>query len=401
MFNSKKIIRKVILSILLIICTILCNVQLFYADNIMENGKIVQVQTPDMVDKYFHSIYENAIEMGKQCKLISESIKSEELEAGENFIIFNIDKENSNIWYYPIYYNSQAIIIIAIGYMDNEFNFSLTQEFVESLNKINYNSDMIIFKENEDIYIINQENCIYKISDGETIQVSLDINYTDLLLNVVNNYELTEIEEDVKKTEITQNSRLRAKGGSIKDITGGKECIMTDCFVRQYEYNICWAACIATTLRYLKTEYMNTKINAIDVAKEWADYNDDIEWNKGIYYKDALIVYALYGIYYSAVDRQLSFTEIRNEINNGYPIYMRLVSYYDNNNDGVVDYNGHITLLYGYYSKDQYKYFKIWNPGNASTLTATYNLAGDINIFYNNNYFKWTSSLGQGGYIFK
>lgn len=396
MFNSKKNRRKVMVSLLLIICTILCNVQLYYADdNIMENVKIAQGQTPERVEEYFYSIYENAIEIGIQCKLIDESINNEELEAGENFIIFNVDKESSNIWYYPIYYNSQVIIIIAIVYMDNELNFSLTQEFVESLNSINYNSDMIIFKENEDIFVINQENCIYKISDGETNQVSLDINYTDLLLNVVNNYELTEIEEDVKKTEITQNSRLRAKGGSIKDITGGKECIMTDCFVRQYEYNICWAACIATTLRYLKTEYMNIKINAIDVAKEWADYNDDTEWNKGANDNDVHVVYALYGVYYSIVNRALNYTEIKNEIDNGYPIYMHSSAYYKN------EWHGHATLLYGYYSKDQYKYFKIWNPGNASTLTATYNLAGDINIFYNNNYFKWTSSLGQGGYIFK
>ena len=396
MYYGKKLKRKVFLSLLLMTCIIVCNVQLYYADeSIIENEGISQGMIPEAVQEYFSSIYEDAIEMGKQCKLLDEDVVSEELEVGESFVIFNTDMKSSNIWYYPIYNNSEILIIIIIGYVDNEFSFSLTQEFVDALNTIKYSEDMIIFKENEDIFVINQENTIYKISNGETKQISIDFKYNDLLLNIVNNYSLPEIETDYIKTENSKNNTLRAKGGSVTNITGGKECIMTDCFVRQYNYDICWAACVATTLRYFKSEYMNTKINAIDVAKEWADYNDDTNWNKGASDNDVYEVYALYGIYYTMVDRELKYSEIKNEIDNGYPIYMHSSVYYDNK------LHGHATLLYGYYTKEQYKYYKIWNPGNAGIVTASYNAAGEIKIFYNNNYYKWTSSLAKGTYIVK
>lgn len=65
---------------------------------------------------------------------------------------------------------------------------------------------------------------------------------------------------------------MSAKGGVVSDINGGRECVMTNCFVKQYEYSLCWAASAATILRYLKPEY--SALNAFDVAYTLAYYED-------------------------------------------------------------------------------------------------------------------------------
>lgn len=200
-----------------------------------------------------------------------------------------------------------------------------------------------------------------------------------------------------------ENSNCTRRNIAVKNINGGKQCIMEGCFVKQYDYSICWAASLATILRYSNSAYVNEGLNAFQVAMNYAyEYdlstnpNDDPNAFQGASVYDAQYMLAIYGVYYSVLTRKLSYNEIKDEIDHGYPIYMASAYY---NEDNVR--SGHATVLYGYYSVLGKKFFKIWNPGSGAEELAGYNSKGDICYAYNENYYLWESSICKGGYAFK
>lgn len=397
--------KKVILCIITILCLFICSLESILAsENFNLNNNVIPAvynimenYIPEDVGHYFNQIYDSAISIGRECGLIDESMNEENLAVGNPFKIFELDDEDKNIWYFPIYNESEMILIITIGLIDNALNFSLTQEFAEQLNKVSYNCDMLFFKENNIIYIIDRENNIYSISYGELKKCEINKNYSELKKYLSLYYTVSTIPDSVEKAVAKNTNKMSAKGGVVSDINGGRECVMTNCFVKQYEYSLCWAASAATILRYLKPEY--SALNAFDVAYTLAYYEDistdnpdDVNriWRRGATNDEAQFVLAVYGVYYSTLNRKLSYFETKKEIDNGYPVYVYAHAYYDNR------WHAHATVLYGYYTKERYQYYKMWNPGNGTSQTVTYNISGDAIYFYNNHYFEWKATVYNG-----
>ena len=96
------------------------------------------------------------------------------------------------------------------------------------------------------------------------------------------------------------------------------------------------------------------------------------------------------------MSRKLSYNEIKDEIDHGYPIYMSSAYY----NENKVR-SGHATVLYGYYTLFGKKFFKIWNPGSGSEELACYNSSGDICYTYNGVNYAWERSICKATYVFK
>lgn len=358
-------LKKLIMCITTIICLSICNLEsvlatekmYLYTTETHAANNITESYIPEQVEQYFNQIHDSAISVGKICGLIDENIKDENLIAGNPFKILELNGEDKNIWYFPIYNDSEIILIVTVGLVNNALEFSLTQEFVEQLNQISYEDNMIIFKENDVIYIIDKENNIYSLSYGELTKCDINKKYSDVLESLMLNYSISVLPDNVAKSYRKNISKINAKGGIITDIDGGRECVMTNCFVKQYNYGICWAASVATILRYLKPEY--STLNAFDVAYTLAYYEDistddpndkNSIWRRGATNDEAQLILAIYGIY-------------------------------------------------GYYSKERTQYFKMWNPGNGTTQTIRYNISGDAIYFYNNNYFQWNSTVCNGTYI--
>lgn len=179
--NNKMYMKKVALCIITILCLAICDLENISAtENTDLNSRTTQTFDdflknciPDEAEQYFNQIYDSAIAVGRDCELIDKEINITDLMVGKPFKIFEMDEEDKNIWYYPIYSGTEIIVIITVGLIDNSLNYSLTQEFVEQLNQIPYHSDMLLFKENNVIYTIDKEDNIFSISYGELKAVLL------------------------------------------------------------------------------------------------------------------------------------------------------------------------------------------------------------------------------------
>lgn len=416
--SNKMHLKKVALCVIAILCVVICNLENISAtENTDFDNKMVQTANdimenyiPEEVTQYFNQIYDSAIAVGNDCGLIDKKIPKMNLTVGKPFKIFELNGDDKDIWYYPIYSGTEIIILITIGLIDNSLNYSLTQEFVEQLNQISYNSDILFFKDNDVIYSIDKENNIYSISYGELKKIDINKNYSELIKHIVLNYPMSSMSVNPIKTEEKIPSPLSLKGGTVVDIDEGKECLMTDCFVKQYNYGICWAASIATILRYLDTEYLYSSLNAFDVAYTLANYEDiptdnpndkSSIWQRGATDDEAQFVLAIYGIYYSTLSKPLSYSETKNAIDNGYPVYMHSRALYDSNNDSIAEWHRHATVIYGYYSRERNQYYKMWNPGNGTSQAVRYNINGNAVYFYNNQNFEWYSTVCNGIHNFK
>lgn len=411
--NNKMYLKKAALCVITIFCLAICDLEnISAAENADFDNKMAQTADdimenyiPEEVTHYFNQIYDSAIAVGNDCGLIDEKIPKTNLKVGKPFKIFELNGEDKAIWYYPIYSGTEIIVLITIGLIDNSLNYSLTQEFVEQLNQISYNGDILFFKDNDVIYSTDKENNIYSISYGELRKTDINKNYSELIKHIVLNYPLSSMPVNAIRTEEKIPNALSLKGGTVVDIDEGKECLMTDCFVKQYEHGICWAASVATILRYLNTEYLYSSLNAFDVAYTLAYYediptdnpNDDNSiWRCGATGDDVQFLLAVYGVYYSTINKKLSFSETKNAIDKGYPVYMRSKAYYDSNNDGIAEWNGHATVIYGYYSRERNQYYKMWNPGNGTSQIVRHNISGNAVYFYNNQNFEWYSTVCNG-----
>lgn len=350
---------------------------------------------PDEVTEYFNSVYEDAVNAYIVNSDFDSNVKISELKVEKPFIILDETQENfSEIWYYPVYYNNNIQFLVEIYIYQNNLYCGISQEYVAKLNEINYNSDMRIVKGKENIYAIDEKNNEHILENNIEGSTSMDVESFSELSNLESN-KLSFNSVD------STSSRFNPKG-PVKEVTNGYECDMTNCFVKQYNYQICWAASMATMIRYLRPE--NGYIVAGDVAYAVGDaLGIDTSTNEG---KVACLVprsnddvqlgLVLYEIYYSIVNRKLTYEELKNEIKNGSPIYM-FAGYYDEEHK----WHGHGTVIYGYYTYGSMRYIEMWNPGSAEKQAFQYNLDGSVGYVYNNHIFPWLSTICNGAYVAK
>lgn len=354
-----------------------------------------------MIEEYFENIYDSAILLGKECGKVDKATENNLLSVGTPFVIYDMDENTTDIWYYPIYMNSEIKFIVVIYIVEDNLTFSVTGEFVNQLNELGYNNNTLIIKEDVNIYLVNQNGNTYLLSENGGIIEEINRDYNELKHYIDENYCTISLSQNIQS--ISQNkSGIATRSGAIQDINNGKKCIMTNCLVQQYKYNICWAASVATIIRYKTNVYPYHSINAIDVARavaekygiDTSDENNVSEWLRGGDVYDAQLGLALYGVYYSIMNRELSYEELKSEIDNASPIYMRS-AYYDE--DG--NRSGHATVIYGYYHVLYNDFFIMWNPGTAETQTGFYT---DENAYYiyNNEQFVWEGTVCNG-FIFK
>ena len=398
--------KKAIVCILILIGIVFNNMGDIYASEeaykfyTTEEG--VEQDIPNEVKTYFESNYESAILLSKACGKIDESVESDELNVGNPFVIYELDGSPNDIWYYPIYMDAEIKCLIVISAFDDELSLSVTGEFVNQLNELGYDNNMLFIKENDNIYAVDEEGNSYFLSgDSETVEET-NRDYNELKEYIENNCCNVSISQSVQNIE-SEDTGITVQGGATQTITNGKECIMTNCLVAQYEYGICWAASVATIVRYMTNLYPYSTLNAIDVARAVGEYygvdtNDSTqidEWLGGGDVDDAQLALALYGVYYTVMNRVLSYSEIKSEIDNSSPIYIA-AEYYNEKGDR----SGHATVIYGYYHILKNNYFIMWNPGEAETQSGFYTDEKAYYI-YNDHQYVWYNTVCNGLYVFK
>ena len=274
--------RKIALIILLLFCVVFESETIIYAEkasyvsyeNDNNNNDIYGNKLPKEVTLYFNNIYNEAIEVAIYAEMIDTNINISDTVIGKGFVIYDEETEENNIWYFPIYYNNEIVTIIKVLYLNNELTYQISDEFVEQLNELEYNVTDILFKFNDEIYCIKENNFTYCISYGITEKVNTFKTYNEIEYYISNQY----ITPVLKVNYLNNNNNYARTYNAVKDINGGKQCIMSNCFVKQYDYGICWAASVATIVRYSNSVYVNEGLNAFDVAMYYA-YENDLSTN--------------------------------------------------------------------------------------------------------------------------
>lgn len=388
-FYYKKNIKALLAVLILFICMSVNSCFIFASD-------ITSNINEDMnVESYIENIYKDAIDIGIQSEIIDSETSKQNLLIGTEFIIKNLDSKNSGIWYCPIIYDENVVALIVVYKNGGEFAFSITQEYVEQINLVSNLKEVFFFSIDDTVYLMNSEEKIYNVSYGQLNECKLDLNTKDFYEYFVNIYCINE-----KCSIYSTNTRGIKKSNVIKDITNGKECWMDDCFVRQYNYPICWAASCATIIRYKNTNYVSSGLNAFDVAYRLAEAYGESDAIQGGDIYDEQYAMALYGVYYTMLERKLSYQEVKNAINTGNPFLINSRSIYENDK-GVMEAHGHAVVIYGYYSNDQYNYYKLWNPATGTIQTMQYTPGKELSFFFNNHNFYWNSTVCNGLYIVK
>ncbi len=388
--------KKSIVLYLTMLIFILCNNLSVMASNSFSNitsGTMSQ-NVPDEVSAYFNSVYKDTINAYIVNSDFNNDLTLNNIIIGEPFIILNEElSDSSEIWYYPVYHNNAIQFLITIYRYQGKLYCGITQEYVLKLNEINYNSGMKIIKGKENIYAVDDNNRKYvlenNITDTDSTSETSELKSNNLLKCNAN--------YNSASGTSGRSGRFNPKG-PVKKITNGYECDMTNCFVKQYGYEVCWAASMATMIRYLRPEY--GYIGAGDVAYTVGDAlgidtstdEGKVACLDGRNRYDIQFGFALYEIYYTVTERKLSYGELREEIENGSPICML---------SKLNEFYGHVTVIYGYYMYGSMRYIEMWNPGNGEKQAFQYNLDGTVRYVYHNDIYDWCDTICNGAYIAK
>ena len=312
------------------------------------------------------------------------------VKLGDPYFIYSVNSIGNQepIYYYPVVKDDKIILTLSVFYSDNSWNASIQNSYVDELESIDYlDNDNIIFYEDEngtyaetdnDINVLGKAN----VESEKTLYEKRFNNYNfkekrQAIINTYSPDESYKSEEQSLKSD--DYSNLDGTGFSIEtyyEIQLNTE----NRLVKQGSLGICWAASVATTVRYIKD---NSKLTAKQVCdKINHKYNGGSMQDR----QDAL---AAYGIYYNyLIEEQMSFAKVQTNIRNEKPILISART--------PSQTYGHAMTIIGYSTYGGVKLITMYNSGSDSIQTVEY-LTSGTKFSYNNDVYVWKRSL----YYFK
>lgn len=262
------------------------------------------------------------------------------------YVIYNALKQQEAVYNFPLISDGRVVMVISLMDTEEGLGMQFGAGIADKLNEIDYVHTDYIFYEYEDIFYAESSNA--KVILG---YISSDnYNYTD---------------EEIKKSQVFSRLSYIEKcsviADKIKDFvkcTGSEDVTDRDFKVGgslilhnpmgQYNYGMCWAACVATVVNYKK----NSSINPFEVCNKMSiGYN---EGGTAYNIRDALNKYSV--DYQKVRFDMLTLDQVKDNIDGKHPIVALLFS----NAYSM----GHAVVIFGYTSKEFLKY---WDPALSST----------------------------------
>lgn len=359
---------------------------------VTDGNEVSNACIPEEVDDYFDGVYENLVTGYIERNEFPACINVNSLEVESPFVIFNVDlSANGTVWYYPVSYENDIQFLVTIYYFDGNLCNGITNDYVDELNQIDYDSDMIILKDEDSIFVLDENDNVYFLNEYYLEDLSEYKDYDKWKGYIIQNYECDIVIEE--SNNIPYNVMTR---GAIIETDGGYRLDMTGCLEDQWGYDICWAASVATIVRYLKPSTYSS-LTAVDVAIAYGTHLGVYEPTTegfancmvGRKPTEVLASMELYDIdYYEKMGRKLTYYELKKSIKYKMPILM--CSYYW---DQKGNEYGHATVIYGYYYHGSMQYIEMWNPGTAQTQAFQYNLDGSVGYVYGGVVYSWENTL--------
>ena len=287
------------------------------------------------------------------------------LKLGKPFVIYDFTEEKQDeIYYFPLLNDKNVILVISVMGTTVGWNISASEDMVSYLNIIDYASDNYIFygtdnrivceSLDEIIYLSGKDNHSY--NNFETIDFKEKINIISKRIDNFIKTDTSKVILDAPNTEKSTLTLYNPKG--------------------QGTLQICWAATVATITNYIN----RSNYTALDVCDMMGVY-------EGTFWSVSQLALQNYGIAYEYRFRQLTLSEVKNNLNDGWPIYETAG---DGNN------NWHAVTVYNHSMPSTTDYISIWNPGinggSGGTQVITYNPNG-CTFTYNNKTWTWSDTL--------
>ena len=329
-----------------------------HVKQIKEN--VIDDAIPDTVIKYANNNYKSLLQAASHYDTnIGKNLFKTSL--GDPFVI--LSESNEEVYYFPVITENKVIYVISVINTSDGLTMSGSYELVNIINDKMNDSTLIIYDENETIRT-------YDVTDSEYEEI---VEQTSEYLDNMSTVNLDKIhKKNAKKEEYTPSYSYNVTSGNVT----GKIC-RTYNFKSQGSLPICWAASVATIVNYMN----GTNISAKQVCN---DMNLPYK-GKDIYIKQKAL--CLYGLIFTKTDAQLSWSQIKDNINK-----KSLIAASTFAESG----GGHAITIHGYkyYAPVSEKYIYFWNSGNSSVEVAIYKTAGTT-YTYNGKTFTWTRTLSK------
>lgn len=284
---------------------------------------------------------------------------AEEYEILTPFIIFDVDDYiiQESIFCFPLAFDNQVEYVLSTFIVNNQISASISKFYAPILNTIDYYNwdNCILYNIYDNLVVTNQYNDQLILSEEYNEEIINSVFYNLDYEDKVDYIETHYIENEPTSAEET---KLENTGFSIKNTY---ECRLntTNRLVPQGDKGICWAASVATTVRYLKNRSDITATGVCDAIKH--SYT-------GGTVDDKLKALAYYGcLEYGLANKQISFLDVSNNIRGQYPI---LASTYSSNG------SGHSITIIGYSTHGGIYLIKFYNSATNSIESASYNPDG-------------------------
>lgn len=296
--------------------------------------------------------YSFSISDGNQKKLKIES----------PFVIYDKNEtEWDEVYYYPISYKKQIILVMSVINTTEGWTFSASQEFVEELNEMEYQ------KNNISVFCFENRNQIEKISSN---------NYLNKIVDDMEEMKAIDILEIKKEAELQNMREGYIPSYSFNITTGSDVGQILKLHNRKGQGNldICWAASIATIVNYRQGTNLTAKKVCDDNGYKYVPQNINVKKK----------VLEKYNIRYSIENKALEWKVVKKNISNRQPVAMSTAN----------KKNGHAVTLIGYRFRYGNKYIVLWNSGNEEAQTVLYKGEGTV-YQYGNKTWTWTKSLAR------
>lgn len=420
---------KVLMGAMLVTClTFSPNRTAFAAENTSAEGlKILTYEIPQDAKSYAYEIAPTLLaNVAKNQKLYDVSIdKFEDLSLGEPYTIANFkdSKEDKEVFYFPVLENDQVKLILSVTKTAGQWDATLGEDIAEELNDIDSSKEYILYYDDGTTYAETEDSKIalftdslmkekdtavaenmsfkekvekYEEKNGEDLEVSelakekltddeigeRAIEKSKSLENVItnNNYKNPTLLEKLNVDLPHANVGAFAPNPFSISNDNTKLLNTNECLVNQQDSNgqergMCWAATVASTVRYMRGNNTLT-------AQQVCDYMG-IDYDTGATIEEMQDAFSRYGLSFKIKTKHSTWKEITQNISKKKPIGMAAFS----------TLGGHAVTLIGY-SQQGNKTITLWNSGNQKVQTTTFKSdTADVTFIYSSAKWYWDSSL--------
>lgn len=309
---------------------------------------------------------------------------------GNAMTIYNAD--TSNLYYViPIFSNQECVGMVEVG---ANGNVTLSSETALYTNISELSSpDYLLYISGGIVYAEYPNRIVELYDSGFDIAVNNNfvlLPYIDKMTLVEDNIESIapnfDIDTAIEEVEMSSTLSPGVSLYGVVPVTEERNCSITN-FVEQNDYNICWAACVATIVNYKK----GLSLTAESVADNMGENYTSSDYS-GAPVNVTLEAFSRNNLNYESSQGKLSWQNVKNRINNDYPFAIRLLS-----TDAK---KGHMVTGYGYecrygddYMYSDWRYVSVWDPNGYQRLfqynSSTYNFSGYSWV--------WSGTLISGG----